>query len=387
MSRNHLKLAGYIICIALFAACKKETAADQSPNVNPSGTDINLSKGINLSNWFNDYSDPAQFPNRFTTAHFQKIKQLGFTFVRIPIGSTILFQSNNPSVLNPYNLALVDAAVKRATDQGLAVIINFHPYTEDFETKLMQSTNAVADFTAYWKSLVNYFKKYSPAQVCFEIFNEPHLDINYTAGNSWWWGTQKQIINGIRSIDSAHYIIAGGEDWNSIAGLAALQPYAQKNIVYNFHFYDPFTFTHQGASWAGAPYDSLKNIPYPSSPQSIAPILRNYNDPDILKLLNWYGDCKFNGDSLSSHIMQAVGWANSNNVRLMCNEFGSYKVYAPANARVKFINDVRAILEKNNIGWAMWECDEGFGFMSYPNTSDRNIFITDNDVLKALGLL
>lgn len=387
MSRHYLKSVICIFCISCLIACNKETAPiNQTGNPQVTSLDNVLAKGVNLSNWFNDYSDPNQFPNRFTSVHFQKLKQLGFTYVRIPVGSTILFQANSPSVLNPTNLSYVDAAVKKATDQGLAVIINFHPYTENFENKMMQSNSTVKDFVTYWRAVADYFKKYPSSQVFFEIFNEPHLDLNFATANSWWYNTQQQVINGIRMVDSTHYIIAGGEDWNSITGLTNLQPYSQKNIIYNFHFYDPFTFTHQGASWVGEPYDSLRNIPYPSTPQNIAPILNNYRDSNILKLLNWYGDSRFNIDSLNNKIIQAVNWANINHVKLICNEFGAYKTYAPADARVKFINDIRTVLEKNKIGWAMWECDEGFGFMSYPNSTDRNNFITDNDVLKALGL-
>ena len=37
------------------------------------------------------------------------------------------------------------------------------------------------------------------------------------------------------------------------------------------------------------------------------------------------------------------------------------------------------------IGWAMWEMDEGFGFLNYTN-GERSTFTTDDEVLQALGL-
>jgi hypothetical protein len=42
-------------------------------------------------------------------------------------------------------------------------------------------------------------------------------------------------------------------------------------------------------------------------------------------------------------------------------------------------------LEDNGVGWAMWEMDEGFGFIDY-NNGDRSSFTTDDDVLHSLGL-
>jgi hypothetical protein len=49
------------------------------------------------------------------------------------------------------------------------------------------------------------------------------------------------------------------------------------------------------------------------------------------------------------------------------------------------INDVRSILEAEHIGWAMWEMDEGFGFLDYP-TANRDSFTVDDAVIEALGL-
>src|SRR5690348_1841251 len=55
-----------------------------------------LKQGINVSNWFEDISKPSQYSNAFTPQHFIEIKKLGFTYVRIPIGRTVLFQPSNP---------------------------------------------------------------------------------------------------------------------------------------------------------------------------------------------------------------------------------------------------------------------------------------------------
>ncbi len=135
-----------ICCISLFSLeCKKSNGVVANPG---GGGNINyttdtayrtpLSRGINLSNWFNDYSDPSQFSNRFSDAHFALLKQLGFTYVRIPIGQFILFQQNNPSELNQVNLVYVESAVQKAINHGLAVTLNYHTASDDFEKTLQQ---------------------------------------------------------------------------------------------------------------------------------------------------------------------------------------------------------------------------------------------------------
>ena len=384
-------LALAFCCISLFPACKKDdNTTSNDPGVNYR-TDTSyrapLSKGINLSNWFNDYSDASQFPNRFTDDHFALLKQLGFTYVRIPVGQYILFNRNNPSLLNPVNIVHVESAVQNAIDHGLAVTLNYHPASNEYEKTLPSSTSNQDKIAEYWKAVANHFKKYGITQIFFEVYNEPHVasDGSVPYDRGWWNPVQLKIIRAIRSATADHFIIAGGEGWNSIDGLRLLAPYKQNNIVYNFHYYDPFTFTHQGASWAGELMSKLRDVPYPSTPENVAPIADTASDEQVKELVSWYGQEQWNRSKLEAGIQRAVDWSVANNAALICNEFGSYSTYAPRLSRLNLITDVRTILEQNNIGWAMWEMDEGFGFLNYTN-GDRSSFITDDDVLQALGL-
>lgn len=387
-----------ICCFGLlFSECKKDHQptddfeAEDNPNYT---TDTSyktpLSKGINLSNWFNDFSDPSQFSNRFTDAHFTLLKQLGFTYVRIPIGQFILFQQNNPDVLNPTNLQYVEAAVQNAIDHGLAVTLNYHTASDGFEMTLPTNTENQNKLARYWKAVANHFKKYPVDKMFFEVYNEPHVASNGSLSNSitksWWAPAQRKLINAIRSVTPDHFIIVGGEGWNSIDGLQSLAPYKVNNIVYNFHFYEPFTFTHQGATWAGPPMEKLRGVPYPSTPENVAPLIDTATDDQVIQYLTWYGNDRWNKEKLEAVVQLAVDWATSNHgAALICNEFGSYKPFAPRESRLTLINDVRSILEAKNIGWAMWEMDEGFGFIDYP-TDSRESFTVDHEVLASLGL-
>jgi len=44
-------------------------------------------------------------------------------------------------------------------------------------------------------------------------------------------------------------ILATGVQWSNLDTLLELKPLKDHNIIYNFHFYEPHIFTHQGASW------------------------------------------------------------------------------------------------------------------------------------------
>jgi endoglucanase len=381
-----------IYSVVLFSVACKKNNSQVSGNIDTT-TDTSyrtpLSKGVNLSNWFNDYSDPLQFSDRFTDAHFGLLKQLGFTYVRIPIGQFILFHQNDPTQLNQVNLAYVESAVQKAINHGLAVTLNYHTASDDFERTLPTNTANQDKLASYWKAVATYFKKYETNQVFFEVYNEPHVASNGSLPNnitrSWWSGVQKKLIDAIRVVAPEHFIIVGGEEWNSTNGLKLLTPYKAHNIVYNFHFYEPFTFTHQGASWAGTTMEKLRNVPYPSTPQNVAPLIAETSDADVIQYLTDYGNSEWNKTKLEGAINEAVNWAFANNAALICNEFGSYRPYAPRQSRLDLIRDVRTILEENKIGWAMWEMDEDFGFINYVG-NDRSSFTTDDGVLQSLGL-
>jgi len=381
------------VCIVvIIASCKKNNdnafPADKENYTTDTSYRAPLSKGINLSNWFNDYSDASQYSSRFTDAHFVLLKQLGFTYVRIPIGQYILFNHENPSQLNPVNLQYVESAVQKAINNGLAVTLNYHTASDDFEKTLPLNTANQDKLTTYWKAVANYFKKYGKNEIYFEVYNEPHVASNGSMpgiSKTWWIDVQEKIIKSIRATDADHFIIAGGESWNSIDGLIALKVYKVDNVIYNFHFYEPFTFTHQGATWAGDLMAKLRDVPYPSSPDIVKPITDTATDTEVRDLISWYGQEEWNREKLEASIMRAVDWANAHNAAIICNEFGSYKDFAPRQSRLDLINDVRSIFEEKKIGWAMWEMDEGFGFINYTG-NDRSTFTTDDEVLHSLGL-
>lgn len=389
-----MRLLLYSLCLILYiASCKKEKNNALPPDDENYTTDTSyrtpLSKGINLSNWFNDYSDVTQFSNRFTDAHFTLLKQLGFTYVRIPIGQNVLFNRQQPSELNPVNLQYVDAAVQNAINHGLAVTINYHTASDDFEKTLPSNTGNQDKLALYWKAIATYFRKYEQNEIFFEVYNEPHIASNGTmpgTSRTWWAPVQEKLIKNIRSVDPDHFIIAGGEGWNSIDGLLLLKPYKVDNVVYNFHFYDPFTFTHQGATWAGNVMSKLRGIPYPSNPGAVKSITDTATDTEVKELVTWYGSEEWNKAKIAASMQRAVDWSIANkNAAIICNEFGSYKPVAPRQSRLNFISDIRSVFEEKNIGWAMWEMDEGFGFVNYTG-SDRSTFTTDDELLHSLGL-
>lgn len=392
------KIISYAFLFIVFihcSGCRKKKYVEESYSYRPEYSQpykVNdLDKGINLENWLSNSANPAEYGTRFGKRQLTDIKALGFKSVRIPIGNKVLFNVASPSDLNAENLVFVDSAVSWAIQAGLSVQLDvMHQlYDNSIEQKLKSDPAFFNAMTLYYRSIAKYFKKYPASQLYFEIFNEPNFGVtlNSFAFAEYWDKIQGRFIEAIRSETNEHYIISSGL-YGSFEGLKRLNLYDDPRMLYSIHFYDPLLFTNQGASWMGWAYIiNARNIPYPSNEDRMAPFVNSIplSDQTSRYYLSQYGDDKYNALKLDTLVRNMAAWAYSKRIRIIINEFGVYKPFAPAAARVAYINDLRLALEKYHISWSMWEFDDGFGFVEYQG-NNRNNPIIDRNVLNALGL-
>ncbi len=380
------------LCIAaaalLFAAASLAVALPEAPRgVSPQRL-ANLSRGINLDDYFTTYADPQHFRFRLKAADFALIKRMGFTFCRLPMDPAYFFDEAHPQRLRA-DIAYVDEAVRMILAAGLSVIVDpIHAALSEpaFDQGLSTDPRFVEKIALYWQAIARRYASLDPNRVFFEIMNEPHASAYHRVTPAWWPPVQERLARAIRAVAPRNTLIATGEEWGSIDGLLAIRPLPDPDVVYSFHFYDPLTFTHQGASWTGKARSELSDIPYPSSPQEVRAAIAKLADPRARSLVSEYGKQQWNIERIRERIDRAVLWAHRWGVPLLCGEFGVYKRVAPPAARDRWIHDVRSVLEENHIGWAMWDYDAGFGIVSYAYPAQRSGRILDEQTLRALGL-
>ena len=143
-----------------------------------------------------------------------------------------------------------------------------------------------------------------------------------------------------------------------------LEPYSDPNVIYNFHFYEPFAFTHQGATWAGPNLPFYKNVPYPSSPEAVKLVLDTIQDEPAKYNLLRYGEDNWNAGRIERELALAAAWAAKHRVYITCNEFGAFRKFAKPADRVTWLHDMRMALEKHGIGWTMWDYAGGFAVVN-----------------------
>ncbi len=340
-----------------------------------------LRHGINASIWFAqhagdysaDYTDHETTPDDIAT-----MARLGFDNVRLSIDPVPLEESMDGESGSDHDfLARLDKAVDTILADGMAVQIDIHP-EESYKQAVRTSDLGAARFVMLWRRLAAHYADRDPERVFFEVMNEPEVQDGYR-----WAGIEARAIAAIREAAPKNTIIAAGANWSDIVDLVALQPFLDGNVIYNFHFYDPHEFTHQGATW-GMPYWVYEHqIPYPATEATMAEKLDEMPDPVSRFYLENYWLDHWDAHRIRLLIDEAGDWGRAHNVPVICNEFGVYrKVVDPAD-RAAWLRDVRTALEANNIGWAMWDYNHGFG-VAVKDANGKSV--VDPQTVEALGL-
>jgi len=340
----------------------------------------NLRHGINTSHWFAQVYDTKGY----TKEHFQSwttaedialIKAMGFDHIRLSVNPEPMFRHNQANEIPAEYLGYLDDAAKMILDHGLALVIDIHPES-DFKAKL-QEDSFVEEFSDYWRALAKHYSNLEPDRVFFEILNEPEVRDRYR-----WYGIQAKLAAAIRAGAPQHTIIAAGAQWSADDQLLFLEPLRDPNVIYNFHFYEPHIFTHQGATWGVNYWHFLKGLPYPSTPESAEKAA--LQEPDAVNRLYLvrYGLDRWNADRIDAEVSQVAEWAKQRGVPVVCNEFGVYRKNADPNDRAAWIHDLRTSLARHSIGWTMWDYSGGFGVV----TKTDGKAVPDEVTLRALGL-
>jgi endoglucanase len=319
-----------------------------------------LKIGMNLSyldNWwagtkeknYSDFVKPAEAAKR--EKMFTQIAKAGFKTVRIPINFGAWANYEKPFRWeNEAGLKIADSFLKWALANDLNAIIDLHHVEFDGKVAGAATTERIVWL---WREIAERYKNTDAERVFFELRNEPH-DIKAEE----WRVQAEELIKNVRQIAPRHTLIVGFHDWNSRAALIASKPFADSNIIYTFHYYDPFIFTHQGATWAGEGLPELKNVPFPAADAEIQ-IPETAKGKWVENQIRSYREDS-RPEKMFADLKAAKGWSEKYNVPIFLGEFGSYGKYPTLKDRCSHAQTVYAALGALNIPNAWWEWDGGF---------------------------
>ena len=299
-----------------------------------------LARGVNISRWFRYPAEDSErhFVHFITEADLDLIVAMGVTAVRLAV---------DPRYLRP---AYLDEALRRLTGRGLVVVLDYHDESRAIES----GPAAVEEFARVWTGLAEHLARTtSPGEVLLEILNEPVFDREPGA----WFAIRERLVSAIRAAAPLHTIVTGGPNWSSLDGLLMSGPVNDENVVYTFHFYEPFEFTHQGAPWVEGPVREMRGVRFPGQ----------------------RGTPRY----IERRLAAAADWGKRHGAAVWAGEFGVYPAVAPRADRYLWLHSFRTMAEVFGIGWAVWSYDESLGLDR--RVGDDGRIVLDWDAAAALG--
>ncbi len=314
-------------------------------------------RGANLGNYL---ESPARASWGVTVSaeEFSIMKREGFDHVRIPARWSDYTGPGPDFIISPAMFARADSAVTNALAAQLAVILNIH----HFDAFTTDPDSQTEKFLALWRQIAAHYAQFTN-RLAFELLNEPKDAATTVKINPIF----ARAIAEIRKTNPHRTIFVGPGKWNQISELKYLiLPANDDNLIVTVHCYNPFYFTHQGATWAG-PDVKTTSVQFPGPPAQ--PLKRSSalgpNSParEWIERYNTLPTAQNPSSALAfaGDLKLAREWSDYYGRPMHVGEFGCFTTADP-QSRARYYEAFRRECAKENIGWAIWDWSAGFRY-------------------------
>ena len=236
--------------------------------------------------------------------------------------------------------------------------------------------------------------------VALEIMNEP------PPRTITWRPMLSAAYAAVRQSASQLWLVVDGGDGGDLSGTTKLDGFGNDpNILFSFHYYRPWQFTHQGMAGMAAQY--LTDVPYPASARPIeesieatAATIADTRLPASEKQqaesfarnrLESYRTSSFDRATIKQDFDKMSRWALEHSVptqRVVLGEFGAMNseqrgLMARPAERVHWFSDVREEAEAHGFAWSAWVYSGSVGFSLVKDSKSPEL---DPEITRALGL-
>jgi hypothetical protein len=346
---------------------------------------------------------------------FNELHRIGFDHMRVPLDVGPLLQGDEAkrrSVLD--QLVTVIGAINR---HGLAVLVTLFPPSLQHELPETYLDGLQGPkFRAYAEvvqRIATALAPLDPGMVALEPMNEPQSECRVRFGTDWS-AYQRVLVDNIRRIAATLPLFLTGGCWSNIEGIGDLDGDLvrdPRNFI-SVHFYYPFLFTHQGATWSEPYLAGTIGVPYPASAGTLDATLaltrarfRSLPLPPgadraaaqaraEAEIEKYFAQAQ--GPAQIDEWMNRVAdWQRRENVasdRIVFTEFGAMKetigdVEIGRASRARWLRDTSGAIESHGWGWTAYVLrDDPFGLFVHEgdvHAGDRHL---DPELMRALRL-
>ncbi len=293
-----------------------------------------LGRGINLGNTFEAPTETA-WGNPWNPEYFAIMSELGFQHVRIPVRWETPERSleEPPYTIDPAFLARIREVVAAALENDLLAIVNLHHHNALYADPEGQKDR----FLAHWTQISEAFQEH-PETLLFEVLNEPHDNLSPEMWNVFF----AEALQIIRRTNPERIVLMGTAEYGGLRAVPNIELPDDENLILSVHYYNPFQFTHQGASWSG--------------PQAQDWVGTEWHDTEAER------------DAVVREFEETLRLSREWNVPVHVGEFGAYS-RADLDSRVRWTRFLARWFEEQDFSWAYWEFSAGFGIYN-PNTGE-----------------
>ncbi len=305
---------------------------------------------------------------RVTKEAIENLKEEGVNLIRLRLSVRKFAEAKNisvdESIKNTFDWS--DKVIKWCSQSGLYVLISVSDFPIDPTTRFNQTDSE------FWNSrdelnkalkhidkVVEHFNSFENV-VAFEFIAEP---VEVIKGKSLipknWNQFYSEILKTVRKRSNKYLIYTPGP-WGLPMGYRTMEkPIDDSNIIYNFHFYLPHSYTHQGIK------NKKENVTYPG----------------VIKSRKW------NKKTLEDKVDIVTEWANKYNIKYLYA--GEFSVVRWAQGKDKYIEDLIQIFEEKNIAWSYFSFNGWRGWnykVEVEGTPENRVFVSEkkSNTLKIL---
>ncbi|WP_217906718.1 glycoside hydrolase family 5 protein [Qipengyuania atrilutea] len=317
MTRHLFGLSTAAAALALAAGPLAAQSAE------PSGLPVGTC--INIGNHLEPESESAWGGKRIEASDFRNIADAGFQTIRLPVRWSNKTGSGPDFTVDAAWMDRVEEVVDQALAADLNVILDSHNFVEVHSAP----EENTAKLAAIWAQIAERFSDKPNERLWFEIENEPHDQLD----NENLMAVLGPALAEIRVVSPERPVIIGGEFWSGIDSLATLELPDDPNIYPTFHYYEPFDFTHQGATWA----------------DDVPPIGRKYGTAA-------------DAARLTADVAKLEAYVERTGKLPFIGETGAYDAHIPLEQRVQYHRAVTEAFAPTGVGQCAWAYTNTFPF-------------------------
>ena len=342
---------------------------------------IGFEHGMGIGGWLTNYKrfnvlpedrrlcltvgDMEHFESYITERDVAYIAGLGMDHIRLGFDQIVL--ESEPYVYREEIFAIIDRFLGWCDKYGLGVVLNLHKAIGNYcdipeKIQLLDDEELQNRFLSLWLAFEERYAD-KPA-LAFELLNEVR-----NVDPEKWNVLADRAVNAIRAKNATRRIIIGSIAWNSSGKLKDLRIYEDENIIYTFHTYAPFEFTHQQGVLQAEPLYYNRKMPYPTED------IERYRDYHRVVKGNanaYLTIDKMDIEFIRRSLAPAAAFAKAHPDKILwCGEFGTIR-HADMAWREAWMRDVITVLRENDIPYCVWN------YLSTPNDGNRFSLVDDD---------